>query len=346
MKYFLRTGFRGRSRGTTRRRGVSSYKKTSCAETVLSRLLRKGPKEYLAMAAGIGSLTPSITLIIAAFALPEIGLRGVYALFGAIAIAGTIGASVLLQNSILDQLRASGVPDASAKEIAKWMGQKLQSNPELSLLQRLNSLNKKQIHALIVACVNYITTFGILLAVMSTGTLTLSRRGISPEVATYYTAAISGLSSLSRAAMAFPSSFSLSSSSITNLSFCIMIITSAVFAFSKEQSIWLPMLMIFSIANGVGNYGVFAQISDTLSEVIGLASGLSGATGAISAFFISIAFASLESTNSDSGTAFEYLIATAFCSLSLVLNIAHEYKRNTSDEAQDFEPISSSRMSI
>lgn len=328
--------------------------KVSCIDQSLSGVLRKGPKEYLAIVAGIGSLTPSITLMIAAIALPHIGLRGIYALFGAITLAGTLGAAYFLQNSILDQLQAQNVPYETAKEIATWMGQTLQSPKALSIIQRLKGLDKKQSLALIVACFNYITTFGTLLAITSTGTLTLSQRGVDIQTATYYTAAISGLSSLSRALMAFSGAVPLNSSTITNLSFLLMIIASAVFAFSASENIWFPMLILFSIANGVGNYGVFAQISETLSEVIGLASGLSGASGAISALFISIAFASLTSKNKinhvasdgtpQSNTAYEYLIATGFCSMSLVLNLAHEYKRKKDEEVARYDSVSCMRI--
>jgi len=302
-------------------------------ENKLARLLRQGPKEYIAITAGIGSLSPSITLLVAAFFLPYLGLRGVYAIFGAVALLGTFTTGLLLQNSVLDQVRQHGVPKEESKELARWMGQRLQSNPEMRLRQRIKQLDRRQLHALGVACFNYVTTFGILLAVTSTGTLTLSKRGLTSEMATYYTAAISGLSSLTRASMAIPK-FPVSSSVITNFSLVVMIISSLTFALSSDRSIWIPMLFIFSVANGVGNYGVFAQIADTLSEVIGLASGLSGATGAVSAFFICIAFASLASTNkitqdSSSGiektdTAYEYLLATGFCGLSLFLNITHE----------------------
>ncbi|HAC16326.1 MAG TPA: hypothetical protein DCE78_10350 [Bacteroidetes bacterium] len=302
----------------------------------LAPVLRQNAKKYVAMVAGIGSLSPFVTLMTAASLIQYMHLKGIYAFFGSTTLMGILCTKWLLQNSILDQLRNQHVPAHAAKEIASWMGQTLQSNPDLTLLQRLKQLNQQQIHALIVACFNYITTFGLLLAITSTGTLTLSRRGISPSLATYYTAAISGLSSLSRSLMTFHP-FHVDSSVITNVGFLVMIPTSLIFALNPDQSIWLPMLLLFSIANGVSNYGVFAQISDTMSEVIGVASGFSGATGAISGFFICIAFALLSSTDKTTGekingikqttTANAYILATAFCSVSLFLNLVHECHR-------------------
>ncbi|MDF1827406.1 MAG: MFS transporter [Legionellaceae bacterium] len=297
-------------------------------------ILRKGPAGYMGIVAGIGSLTPSITLISSAFLLPEIGLSGVYAVFGAITLAGTLGTYYLLQDSIQDQLRHDGIHDVEASHIAAWMGQKLQSTPSLTYLQRLQQLNRRQKQALFVACFNYTTTFGILLASTSTASLTLSRRGMDPHEATLYAASISGISSSIRALMGVPN-FPITSATITNISMATMAITSLFFALSEEQSIWLPMLLLFSVANGAGNYGVFAQISDSLSEIVGLASGLAGGVGACTAFLISLAFASIASMNKTTGTtkegieqtdrAIEYLLATAFCITSLILNLAHNY---------------------
>ena len=302
----------------------------------LAPILRQNAKNYVAIVAGVGSLSPFVTLITAASLIQPMNLKGIYAFFGSTTLMGILLTHRLLQNSILDQLRDQQVPDQVAKELAAWMGQTLQSNPDLTLLERLNKLNRQQIYAVSVACFNYITTFGLLLAITSTGTLTLSRRGISPQLATYYTASISGLSSLSRTLMTFHP-FHVDSSVITNAGFLVMIPSSLIFALSDDQSIWFPMLLLFSIANGVSNYGVFAQISDTLSEVIGLASGFSGATGAVSGFFICIAFASLSSTDKTTGatvngvdqttTSNAFLLATAFCGASLFLNLFHEYHR-------------------
>ncbi len=305
----------------------------------LAPILRQNAKTYVAIVAGIGSLAPSTTLLIAVSLIQYIGLKGIYALFGTTSFIGICITANFLQDSVLDQLRKQNVPQAIAKEIASFMGQTLQSHPDLTLWQRLNRLNKPQIVALMVACFNYVTTFGLLLATTSTGTLVLSRRGISSESASYYTAAISGLSSITRTLLAFHP-FQMDSSVITNVGFVIMIVTSLIFALTDQENIWLPMLMLFSIANGISNYGVFAQISDTLSDVIGLASGLAGATGAISGFFICIAAAILARTDHKTGvtvsgieqtsTANAYLLITTFSTLSLSINLMHEHYRRAS----------------
>lgn len=302
----------------------------------LANILRQNAKTYVAIVAGAGSLAPSLTLIAAASLKPYLGLKGIYALFGSTTLFCIFITYYFLQDALLDQLRRQNVPDHIAKDLARWLGQTLQSQPELTLLQRLNQLNRSQIFALSVACFNYVTTFGVLLAMTSTGTLVLSRYGAPPQLATYLTAMISGLSSLTRTLMTYHP-FKIDSSMITNIGFLVMIPSFLIFSLNHQRHIWFPMLILFSIANGVSNYGVFAQISDTLSEIMGLASGLSGATGAISGFFICIAFASLCDTDKKTGhemngieqttTTHAYLLATAFCTASLGLNIFHESYR-------------------
>ncbi|MDF1677907.1 MAG: hypothetical protein P1U32_04355 [Legionellaceae bacterium] len=320
---------------------LSQLTGTEIRSTWFGRLLRKGPADHMAVIAGVGGLTPPIALITASALVPELGLDGTYALFGAMTLTGQLGLQVFWQNLVLDQLREQGVPMPIAGDIARWMGQKQQVNPDMTFFQKLRALKHSQLHALMTVCSSYIATFGVLMAFTSTGTLMLERRGMSSQAAAGLIAAVSGVSTLVRSGMAMPK-WSVGAGTITNVSLAVMATSLLLFAISERESDWLPLLFVFAIANGGGNYAVFAQIAEDLSDIVGLASGLAGGIGACSAIFINVCFARLVSLNqmitapekgvSATKTANEYLLGAAICSLCLVNNIIYECAKSSRAE--------------
>nr|MCH9690225.1 hypothetical protein [Gammaproteobacteria bacterium] len=232
----------------------------------MSQVFRKGPSDLMAFVAGIGGLTPTVALLAASSAVPSLGLGETYAIFGAVTLAGQLGLNKCLHNLVLDQLREQAVPEDIAKDIAYWMGQKQQVDPTQTLFQRLNALDSRQVKALVTMCASYVATFGILMALTSTATVELQERGESKTVAPEITAAVSALSTSVRSVMPIPK-WPVDSSTITNTALASMAVSLLVFAIAEEKAEWLPVLFVFAIANGAGNYGVFAQITDDLSEV-------------------------------------------------------------------------------
>ncbi|MDF1645772.1 MAG: hypothetical protein P1U61_02160 [Legionellaceae bacterium] len=315
---------------------------TMIKTTTMDYLLRKNAADHMALVAGIGGLTPPIALLAASAAVPRLGLAETYAVFGAITLTGQLGLNVFWQNLVLDQLREHEVPMPLARDIALWMGQKQRPDPSITFFQKLNALDDHQIHALLVMCASYVATFGVLMAFTSTGTLMLERRGASNGAAAGLIAAVSGVSTLVRSGMAIPK-WSVSPSMLTNLSLASMAISLLLFAVVEGEADWIPLLFVFAIANGVGNYAVFAQIAEELSEIVGLASGLAGGVGAFSAIFINVAFAGLVSTNKvvsvspeglpQTDTANEYLLGVAICALCLTTNVIHDCFKHTGPQA-------------
>lgn len=295
-------------------------------------LLRKGPAEYMALVAGVSNLAPGLTLIIArSLLIPELGLRNTYIIFAAITLAGIIGTHLLASNAVYDQLRVINpdLPKEQSRKIAQWMGQKLFS-PETSFIETLSSMTVDERNEVVRACINYTTTFGLLTAITTTGLLTLVSRGMNTTNATLTIAGVSLISSALRGLLSILSS-PLSPNTITNLSLLTMLVSSLVFALSKDQQTWTLMLYIFAVANGAGNFSVIAQIAQKMPDKVGLATGLSSGIAAFSAFPISILFAWLASYNKvhsttaskveQTDTAVQYLLATTLCAVSLIINL-------------------------
>ncbi len=317
----------------------------------LGRFLRDSPANHMALVAGIGGLTPPIALMAASAAVPRLGLGETYALFGAVTLTGQLGLNQFWQNLVLDQLREQAVPMPLATDIARWMGQKQQTNPDVTFFQKLNALDTHQIKALTVMCASYVATFGVLMAFTSTGTLMLERRGTSKEMSAALIASVSGVSTLVRSGMAIPK-WPVSSSMLTNFSLSAMAMSLLLFAIAEGKTRWIPLLFVFAVVNGVGNYAVFKQIAEDLPEIVGLASGLAGGVGAFSAIFINVAFAGLVSTNSVTGvshegikqtdTANEYLLGVAICALCLVSNVIYDCTKANHHRSSEKDQLSQS----
>lgn len=289
----------------------------------VSSILRHNAAQHIAWVGGLGGLALPGSWVLSTVLVQQLGLSEAYLISGAMMIAGLYGLSHVLEDTILGQLRHDDVPSDVARDLAAWMGQKNQVNPEISFVQKLLQLECHQITGLIVMCSNYISTFGLLLAVASTGQLTLERRGLNPSHASHVIASIISLSALVSAGMALPT-WPIKSSTLTQGSLMVMAMSCLLFAFSENDAVWLSALYVFAVANGIGNYSVFDQIAKDHVEIIGLASGFSGGMGAFSAIFMcamaGVSSDGVEQTN----RAHEYALGAVICLIALMGNVLRD----------------------
>lgn len=310
--------------------------KPNYMDRLMGDMTRASSKKTTSAIAGLGNLTPPITLFLAAALVPYMDLNGFYGLVSGITLAGMAASAVLLHNSYLDQLRKHKICEELARYTALHLGQRSFLSGELngSFLKKFKHLQPNEKIEIGRGVFNYIVSFGLLLAVGSTGNLTFAQRGVPTNLLSIYTGSIIAVSSLVRAY------FSLNSTSPfinTNLALTGMGITTAIFAAYplKPNMIFLDM-MFFAVFNGMANRSIFDELGHNIHHKMGEAITLAGGVGAWSAFTTSLLFAFVAKTNVTTGvkknnieqthTSNEYFVATTLCSMSLILNAAYAYR--------------------
>jgi hypothetical protein len=300
-------------------------------DRTFSNVLRKGPAIYMTLVAGVSNLAPGLMLLFARrLLMPAIGLRDTYLVAALATLAGLAGTLYLTTNAVVDQLLAIDpkLSPEKANALAAGMGQKIFSS-STNFLDTIRQLTPSQVRQIALATLHYTTTFGVLTAITTTGSLTLTSRGMSPDEASSTIAFISMISSATRGLLSIYS-FSLTLETIANASFVYMTLSSIMFALTKNPRIWTSMLYSFSVANGAGIFFVISQIGKKIPEKVGETMGISSGIAAFSAVPVSLAFAWISSFNhttevtSDhvkrTDTALQYLIAAGLCATSLAVN--------------------------
>jgi hypothetical protein len=300
----------------------------SNTEQSLASFARGTPSANIGKMGGLGSLAPSITLLLSTYLKPKIGNAGVYGLLSGLTTAGLIGAYFNMHPPVLDQLRHQQIDEVIARDMATYLGQpQLLSYPDVQTYKKSTRLDSNEWHEVFRGSMNY-SGFGLYLADVATSSVILIRRGVPIDRVLPYTAAFSGISALARSLMGF---FPRNShpNITTNVSIAIMALSSFAFACAKNQSIWLSSYFITSIMSGIVSFSAFDELAQGLPKKMGTATGIAGAIGAISAVFFSIAYAFLSSTNKtdsngQSSTANEYYLATTFLGACFLMNIAYK----------------------
>ncbi|MDF1758003.1 MAG: hypothetical protein P1U74_06860 [Legionellaceae bacterium] len=304
--------------------------KPSYMDNLLGNMSRAPSKKSTSAIAGLGNLTPPFTLFLSAALIPYAKLNGFYGLISGITLAGMIASAFLLQNSYLDQLRKEDISEELARYTSVHLGQRSFLSGDLggSFLKKFENLTLNEKIEIGRGVFNYIVSFGLLLAVGSTGNLTFSQRGVPAGLLSIYTGSIITISSLFRAYF----SLNLKHPFInTNIALTGMGVTTAIFAsYPLDPGMIFLVMMLFSVFNGIANRSIFDELGHNIHHRMGEAITLAGGVGAWSAFTTSLLFAFVARTNVSNGviknnieqtnTSNEYFVATALCVMSIVLN--------------------------